>query len=85
MSGVQQLFAGRNQERLEDHHLSSLVQNCRNTASHLLKTALTFTSAQVHILLDRAVGSLERKETELCQVCSNSLQEESGKDWKLIL
>ena len=85
MSSVQQLFAGRNQERLEAHLLSSLVQKCGNTANHLLKTTLTFTSAQVHILLDREVGALERKEKELCQVCSNSLQEETGKEWKLIL
>lgn len=53
MSGVQQLFAGRIRERLEAHTLSFLVQNCINTANHLLKTALTFPSAQIHILLDR--------------------------------
>ena len=50
VSSVQQLFAGRNRERVEAHTLSFLVQNCINTANHLLKTASTFPSAQVHIL-----------------------------------
>ena len=65
MSSVQQLFAGRNQERLEAHILSFLVQNCINTTNHLLKSSLTFPSPQVHILLDRYFFPASRSLTSL--------------------